>query len=151
MDEFRNLIEGLAKVSGLPMEVDEKNSVTLEYSDFIITLQYLEDPQTIFIYSPLTGSEMVENVTEAAMRSALILSFGGLGTSGNFLGLFDDFLVLSRHVGINGLDEEKLSKYIFDFAQNLESVRNEIVNEVMNTRLSDFDKHADLSSVGLNV
>jgi hypothetical protein len=37
MNDFEQLISNLAKESGLPFAIDNKNSVTLEYDDIFIT------------------------------------------------------------------------------------------------------------------
>ena len=50
------------------------------------------------------------------MHKALELACHGKGTHGNFLGLFDDSLVLSRFVPFEGLTAEKLGNFILAFA-----------------------------------
>ena len=45
MNDFEQVISNLAKESGLPLAIDNKNSVTLEYDDIFITLQWLLSQQ----------------------------------------------------------------------------------------------------------
>lgn len=80
---FNKLISELAEVSGLPLEVDNNDSCSLENEGLIITLQHRKEQNDIVIFSPLTDPDLYIDVNESVMRRALELSFNGIGTSGN--------------------------------------------------------------------
>ncbi len=153
MDEFRSLIDSFNKETGLKIKLESDKSFSLEYSGFIITLQYRDNFQDILISSPLTGSALIENVNETVMRSALKQSFGGFGTYGNFLGISHDLLVLSRPVSFEGLDAQTLTLHLVNFANALLEVRNRIAIEVMNVTALEENKEPAISNFeqGLNV
>lgn len=54
MNDFELVIQDLAKESGLPLEIDKKNSVTLEYEDILVTLQWRQDVNDIFIFATIS-------------------------------------------------------------------------------------------------
>lgn len=150
MNDFEQVISNLAKESGLPLEIDNKNSVTLEYDDIFITLQWRADFNDIFIFAPITDPEKISYLSEPVLRSALKLSFGGFGTSGNFLGIVDESLVLSTAIGLKDLNAEQLAEYIFSFANAAESVRVRIVNELQDVPETE-ENTSSVSPLGLSV
>jgi len=139
MREFEGLIEKLTRISGLQMEIDDNNSVTLEYGDLMITLQFRDECQDILFLSEISDGYKYLNLSRQLFRHALKLSFAGIGTYGNFLGLLKDELVLSKSVSITNLSAEALAKHLLAFAKNASTVRDELINKMQDEEIA-YDK-----------
>lgn len=151
MSFFRKLVSELASVSGLPLEVDNSNSFSIEYDDLIITLQYRKDQDDVAIFSPVTDPESISIINESVLRQALTLSFNGSGTNGNFLGLFDDELILSSFIKTDNLTVEKLSEKIFLFKDAAIAVRDSLLNSYDDAPVRKEAVNASLNSNSLSV
>ncbi|WP_202108109.1 type III secretion system chaperone [Succinivibrio dextrinosolvens] len=128
MSVFKKLISELAELSGLPLEIDNKNSCSLESDSLIITLQYRKANNDIVIFAPVTDPDRYSNINESVLRKALELSFNGTGTEGNYLGLFNNDLILSSVINLRELTAEKLAECIFAFKQNASFVRESLAS-----------------------
>lgn len=150
MNVFQKLIAELAQASGLPLEADKHNTCSLESDNLIITLQYREEYNDIYIFCPVTDPDKIAVLNEKLLRHALALSLHGIGTGGNFLGLMENDLILSTYVRADDLSAEKLSETIFLFREHAVSVRDSLVNNYgePNDSKSDIDK---LYDTGLEV
>ncbi|WP_295364524.1 type III secretion system chaperone [uncultured Succinivibrio sp.] len=150
MSVFNKLISELAELSGLPLEVDNNNSCTLESDALIITLQYRNASNDIVIFAPVTDPDSYSDLNESVMRKALELSFNGIGTEGNYLGIFDNDLILSSYINPRELSAENLAECIFAFKQNALFIRESLVSAYEEFP-EDDSKDNQLENVTLSV
>ncbi len=99
----------------------------------------------------ISDPDRLATLSEAVLRVALKLSFGGMGTAGNYLGQFDESLVLSGMVSIEGLDAEMLAKRIFSFAEAAVAVKDAIVNELQDLSESEPASASAVTPLELSV
>ena len=133
MIPFESLITQFAQNTGLPLEVAADNSCTLETEGITITLQYRQDHDDIAIFSPVAMPDDATGFSTATLKRALELSYNGVGTHGGFLGLFDDSLILTSFLHLNGLDADTLAVRILSFADTAHGLAVE---------LADVSQHA---------
>ena len=150
MSQFTDLIAQLGEKTGLPLEVDEHNSCALEYEDLIICLQYREASEDIVIFAPVTDPDKVAVLSEEVLRAALKLAYNGVGTSRNFLGLFQESLILSNYIELNDLTPELLAVKLQAFAQAAVAVRAGILNLLQDV-VSEESGSLDGDMLGLSV
>ena len=121
MTPFESLISAFAKETGLPLEVDARESCSLETDGLVVTLQYRRERGDVAIFAPV--SEPDADLPPETFRTALTLACNGKGTRGNFLGLFDDTLLLSAFVPFEGLTAAALGDRVLAFADAALAVR----------------------------
>ena len=121
MTPFESLIAEFAKNTGLPLEADAQESCSLETENLVITLQYRRERGDVVLFAPV--SEPGEELPPETLRAALELACNGKGTRGNFLGLFDDTLLLSAFVPFEGLTAATLGDRVLAFADAALAVR----------------------------
>lgn len=127
MNKFQFLIEDLTKHIGFNLEIDEKNSVYLEYEGLFIIIHYQNEKNSILLSSEVAIVEDGNENSENVYRKALELSFSGIETDNCFLGLENDKLILSKNVDITDeLDTEMFAQYLKSFADAAVHVRNNI-------------------------
>ena len=114
MTPFETLVSELATATGLALQVDAQDSFALVTDGLVVTVQYRRESDDVALFAPLDSGE--EDVSPAQMRKALELACHGKGTRGNFLGIFDGALVLSRFVPFEGLTLQKLGSLVIAFA-----------------------------------
>lgn len=127
MYNFTSLIQALSEYTGLPLEVNEKTSVYLEYNEFILTLQYRPTNNDIVLFTPVTDPDKIANLNETILRNALRLSYNGEGTNGYFLGIFKESLIMSTVMSIKDLTAEDLATQLVRFANTAVSVSNNLI------------------------
>lgn len=118
---FESLIASFAKETGLPLEVDARESCSLETEGLVVTLQYRRERGDVAIFAPV--SEPGADLPPETLRAALELACNGEGTRGNFLGLFGDALILSAFVPFEGLTAATLGDRMLSFADAALAVR----------------------------
>ena len=126
MNQFESLIADFAKMTGLPLSLDERGGCALETDGLFITIQYRAAADDIVIFAPVTDPEAPERPTKAMLEKALALAHDGTYTAGATLGLFDGELILSVRIPMQGLDAETLGAKLSVFADAAISVRAEI-------------------------
>ena len=114
MTPFETIVSELATATGLAIQVDAQDSFALVTDGLVVTVQYRRDSDDVVLFAPLDSGK--EDISPAQMRKALELACHGKGTRGNFLGLFDGALILSRFVPFEGLTSQKLGSLIIAFA-----------------------------------
>ncbi len=124
MTPFESLIATFAKETGLPLEVDERESCSLETDGLVVTMQYRRERDDITLFAPVTEPDAP--LPTETLRAALALACNGEGTRGNFLGLFKDTLLLSTIVPFEGLTASSLGDRILAFADAALAVRAEL-------------------------
>ncbi len=122
MTPFESLISELAAATGLPLQIDARESCSLETDGAILTLQHRREFDDVVIYAPVT--EPGEPLTPETLRAALSLAFNGQGTRGNFLGLVEDALLLSTSIPMEGLSAEALGGRLLAFVDAALVVRD---------------------------
>ena len=122
MTPFESLIAEFARKTGLPLEVDGRESCSLETEDLVVTLQYRRERDDVALFAPVTesGGELASET----LRTALRLACNGKGTRGNYLGLFEDTLLLSAFVPFEGLTAAALGDRVLAFADAALAVRD---------------------------
>ena len=150
MTPFDSLITQFAKSTGLPLEVAADNSCTLETGGITITLQYRPEHDDIAIFSPVAIQDGATGFPAATLKRALELSFNGTGTQGGFLGLFEDALILTAFIKLNGLDADILAVRILSFTDTAQGIALELadVSAHSNVEYTD-DGNSDFSTEGL--
>lgn len=124
MTQFETLIAELAKGTGLALEVDARESCALETEGLVVTMQYRREHDDVAFFAPVT--EPGAPLTSETMRAALELACNGEGTRGNFLGLFEDALLMSAFVPLQGLDADALGARVLSFADSALAVRDSL-------------------------
>ena len=122
MTQFESLISELAAASGLSLQVDAQDSCSLETDGVIVTLQYRRERDDVVLFAPVTEPDT--NLPPETLRKALSLACHGEGTHGNFLGLFNDTLLLSVLLPLEGLDTETLAARLLAFSDTAFAVRD---------------------------
>jgi hypothetical protein len=122
MTPFESLIAEFARKTGLPLEVDGRESCSLETEDLVVTLQYRRDRDDVALFAPV--AESGEELAPETLRAALRLACNGKGTRGNYLGLFEDTLLLSAFVPFEGLTAAALGDRVLAFADAALAVRD---------------------------
>ncbi len=126
MKPFDALIKEFAEATGLPLQVADNDSCNLEYQDIIITMQYRQASDDIVIFAPVLTTDEYETLPNGVLRRALELSYNGEGTRGAFLGMFDEALVLSVGLPMNGLDADQLCARVLAFAETAQGIALEL-------------------------
>jgi hypothetical protein len=121
MTPFESLVSQLAAATGLPLEVDARDSCSLETDGLVITLQYRRGRDDLVIFAPVTDPDA--KLAPETLRSALALACHGEGTHGNFLGLFEGTLLLSAVLPLEGLDADALAARLLAFSDTALGVR----------------------------
>lgn len=127
MYTFKNLIQSLSEYTGVDFEVAQDGSLTIMHDDLIIVLQYIKDQESINIFSHVTDPETTATLSEETLRTALQISYNGEGTEGNFLGIFDESLILSNTISMNNLTAEILAEKILRFTTAAVHVFNKLL------------------------
>ncbi len=121
MTPFESLIGEFSKETGLSLKADAGESCSLETDGLVVTLQYRRERGDVAIFAPV--SEPDADLPPETLRTALTLACNGKGTRGNFLGLFDDTLLLSAFVPFEGLTAAALGDRVLAFADAALAVR----------------------------
>ena len=121
MTPFESLISAFAKETGLPLEVDARESCSLETDGLVVTLQYRRERGDVTIFAPV--SEPDADLPPETLRTALTLACNGKGTRGNYLGLFAGTLLLSGFMPFDGLTADVLGDRVLAFADAALAVR----------------------------
>lgn len=121
MTPFESLIGEFSKETGLSLKADAGESCSLETDGLVVTLQYRRERGDVAIFAPV--SEPDADLPPETLRTALTLACNGKGTRGNFLGLFDDTLLLSAFVPFEGLTAATLGDRVLAFADAALAVR----------------------------
>ncbi len=147
MTLFEDLIANFKQATGLPLELDAKDSCALETDGLIIVLQYRREQDDMVIFAPVTDPDQIAELSTEVLTTALALSYQGEGTGGNFLGLFEDSLILSRSVSLAGLDAEKLAELVLSFSEQAIYVRDMLLASAKfaQTTLAAGEQDTDLS------
>ncbi len=139
MTHFAKLIEQLGKATGLKLELDEFNSCSLENGGIIVTVQYLAGNDEVAIFAPVTDPDETPEIGETVLRSALKLSYNGIKTSGNFLGMYDDSLLLTNHFQIETMSIDEFAGKIITFTTAAFMVRDVLSNALKNEMIGAAD------------
>ena len=126
MTIFESLINDFAKATGLKIEIDEGNSCALETDGLIVVIQYRQKRDDLVIFAPVTDPDRVSLLSKELLTRALALSFNGEETGGNYLGLSEGSLILSRVVPIENLDHNKLATILLSFSESALYVRDRL-------------------------
>lgn len=145
MNSFESLIADFSAQTGLNLVPDERQGCFLENEGIVITIQYLQEADEVVIFAPVTDPDSGTTLTKAMYEKALSLSYDGRGTSGASLGLFDDNLILSVHLPMEGLDASALGTKLLAFTDAAVSVRAEIAS-ADNGAASDEPEGGDKTS-----
>ena len=129
MYQFDKLIGELSEQSGLSIELDEHYSCSFEYGNLIITLQFSPYDNGIVLFVALTNPDELSVVDKKLMRRALSLTHKGKGTEGNFLGLFQNNLILTKKINSTNITADELADYIFKFSEQAVKVKDRLLNE----------------------
>ena len=124
MTPFEALISELATATGLPLQVDARDACALETDGLVLTLQYRRERDDVVLFAPVTEPD--EPLPPETLRAALALACHGEGTHGAYLGLFDETLLLSSCVPLEGLTAELLGNRILAFADTAFAVRDSL-------------------------
>ncbi len=143
MNPFEALIEELKQVTGLPLEVSQENSCSLENDGLVITMQYRQSSDDLVLFSPILMPEENEELSPEVMKRALELAYNGDGTRGGFLGLFEGSLVLSVFLPLEDLDAGGLATRILAFTETAQGVLAEL--EELPARDEDNDEASGAS------
>ncbi len=141
MTQFAKLIQQLSKATGLKLELDEFNSCSLENDGIIVTVQYLAVTDEVTVFAPVTDPDEVSELGESVLKSALSLSYNGIKTSGNFLGMFDDSLLLSNHFQIKSMSIDEFAGKIITFTTAAFLVRDVISNALKDEKIVAADSN----------
>ncbi len=128
MSSFKEFVEEFSKDSGLEIELSADNSFSLESDGIFITVQYTSENNTLTIYAPVVDPEKIPELTMPVLKSALKLAFNGVGTGGNYLGLLENTLILSKNLLLNALDTETFAENLLNFAEDASKVRDRLIN-----------------------
>ena len=126
MKPFEALIKEFAETTGLPLQVAEDESCSLEYEDIIITMQYCQASEDVVFFAPVMTPDDDETLPNGVLRRALELSYKGERTRGAFLGMFDGALVLSVSLPLNGLDADQMCARVLAFAETAQGIALEL-------------------------
>ena len=121
MTKFEEIVGEMAKATGLPLELDEKDSVSVEADGLVVTVQYRREKDDVALFAPVA-----EDADDATCRAALGLALHGKGTSGNWLGLFEGAIVMSAFTPLEGLTAETLGERLLAFTDAAAAVRAEL-------------------------
>ncbi|MCR5537552.1 MAG: type III secretion system chaperone [Succinivibrio sp.] len=128
MSLFQKLIEDLSAKTGLDLKLDAYDACSLENNGLFVTIQYKREQDEIVLFAPVTDPDEISELSEEMLRTALTLSFNGLGTNGYFLGLFDDSLLLSTSIPCSrDLDVETFAEKIVHFTDSALKVRDDLL------------------------
>lgn len=127
MSLFKSIIKELSELMEFNIEVDSNDSCFLEFGNLIITLQYRQSQDDIAIFSVVTDPEKISTLSESVLRAALSLSYNGTGTGMNYIGLFNENLVLTNYIPVEGLTAEEFLKKIFAFSQSAQNVHDSLI------------------------
>ena len=122
MTQFEALVSELAAATGLPLEIDARDACSLETDGLVVTLQHRRERDDVALFSPVTEPD--GELPPATLRKALALSCNGEGTRGAYLGLFDETLLLSTFIPLEGLTAETFGGRILAFADTAHAVRD---------------------------
>ncbi|MCR5084396.1 MAG: type III secretion system chaperone [Succinivibrionaceae bacterium] len=128
MGTFSQLISDLSRETGLGLEVDADNTCSLEFEGMIIVIEYREEADDVALFVPVTDPDRTYNVSPPVLRKALELGFNGEGTGGNFLGMFNGTLVMSRTVPFTGLGHQRLAALLAEFSERALLVRDTLLS-----------------------
>ena len=126
MTQFESLIAAFANETGLPLEVDERESCSLETDGLVVTMLYSHGTDEVVIFAPVTDVESGVPKTRVVYEKALSLAYDGKGTAGAYLGLFGGELLLSFHLPMPGLGARELGMRLTAFADAALSIRAEL-------------------------
>lgn len=150
MNNFKELIDSFIKESGMQIELEQDDSFSLERDGLLVTVKYIKETDDITLFVPIIDHERIPELTPPVLKAALKLSFNGIGTSGNYLGLFDNALILSTGIPLRDLDSEKLAERLFLFSDAAIAVRDSIINEIQDDDQPIVTNHTpNLSDLGL--
>jgi len=121
MTPFESLIAELAETTGLPLQTDAHDACTLETDGILLTLQHRRERGDVVLFAPVTEPDV--DLPPETLRRALALACHGEGTRGAFLGIFEDTLLLSAVLPLEGLDTETLAARLLAFADSAADVR----------------------------
>lgn len=121
MTKFETIVKEMAEATGLPLELDEKDSVSVEADGVVVTVQYRRDHDDVALFAAVA-----EDADDATCRAALGLALHGKGTRGNFIGLFDGSIVLSSFAPLEGMTAETLGEHLLAFTDAAAAVRAEL-------------------------
>lgn len=131
MTIFESLINDFAKATGLNLEIDSDNSCALETDGLIIVIQYRQKKDDLVIFAPVTDPDRISVLSKEIFTRALSLSYNGEETGGNFLGLYNGSLILSRAVSLQNLDHNKLASILLAFSESALHVRDRLMDNSM--------------------
>ena len=126
MNAFEKLMADFSALSGLDLVPDERQGCFLDAEGIPITLQYRQDVDELVVFAPVTDAESGVSPTKEMYEKALSLAYDGRGTGGAMLGLFDNNLILSVHLPMQGMDAKSLGVKLTAFADTALSARAEI-------------------------
>ncbi len=135
MTHFATLTQQLGKATGLELELDEFNSFSLENGGVIVTVQYIAKNDEVTIFAPVTNPDEVSELGEKVLEYALKLSYNGNQTSGNFLGMYNDSLLLSNHFQIRSMSIDEFAGKIITFTTAAFSIKDSLENVLKNEKL----------------
>ncbi len=154
MSSFTRLIADFAALTGVDADVDEYDSCTLETDGLVITVKYRRAHDDVVIFVPVTENDGFEPLKPEMLRTALRLSYNGAETRGNFLGLFENNLILSHTYGNADLTPEKLADILLAFAEAAAFVRNALKfseSAPEEASGSSWDSDLDAFTAGISV
>lgn len=136
MNLFKQMIQSLSEYVGIELTVNNNNAVILENNNLLITLQYRAEREDIVIFAPVTDPDKIDKPDEKILRNALTLAYNGEGTEGNFLGLFNNHLILSNTIPLKDLTVENLSARIIQFSSTASRVYNFLLIETSDSAVA---------------
>jgi hypothetical protein len=149
---FKEIIDDLAKESGLPLELDNNESCMLESDDIVITVQHRNVQDDVVIFAPVTDPDKIARLNESVLRSALSLSYNGVATGGCYMGQYEESLVLTKYISAQNLTSEILAMQINDFSRIAADVRDTILNAYQDIPAVEIsDGGVDNYAMGLSV
>lgn len=155
MTVFKDFIQKMSEISGLELAATPNDACMLETDGLIVTLQYRSDHDDIVFFTPLLDPEKFIKIEEQILREALRLSFAGEKIGKCHLGLFDENLVLTKGLKIEGLTAEKLFLELNNFTDIALMCRDVLIQADRAARFSESQSssivHYDLNGISMMI
>ena len=138
MSLFENIMKDFSEETNLEVKIESDNSCAFEFEDLLIVLQYRQAADDIVMFCSLSDPEKIPVFSKEVLYKALSLSFNGEGTGGNFIGISEGTLILSRIIPIEQLDGKKLMKTLSEFSDKAVFIRD-VLKDVYSISKGDED------------
>ncbi len=150
MTSFEELIEAFSRESGIGVQIENGDTISLEADGMMVSARYDRDNGMLTIFAPVTDPYSSEELGITVLRTALKLSFNGSGTYGNYLGLVENALILSKSYPLNELDAESFARHLLDLQEAAVAVRDRIRNYSQDAGNNSHDP-ATIKQMGLGI